>query len=88
MTQTVKIVVDEVLKIKLLAHLHVNVQDEEDAAPKLTQREIEDMERAEKEAQQRKDDIATVIAMTIILIASVLVVIFKVHMNYPFISLK
>ena len=80
MTQTVKIVVDEVLKMKLLAHLHVNVvQDEEDAAPKLTEREIEEKERAEKEAAQRKDDIATVIAMTIILIASVLVVVFKVQ---------
>ena len=77
--------------------MNIAFWQDEDAPPKLTQREIEDMERAEKEAQQRRvksyydiyklqnciikcqDDIATVIAMTIIVVASVLVVIFKVQ---------
>ena len=58
MTQTVKIVIEEVrmLSLSIVSWCHQNIifcQDE-DAPPKLTQREIEDMERAEKEAQQRR----------------------------------
>ena len=34
--------------------MNIAFWQDEDAPPKLTQREIEDMERAEKEAQQRR----------------------------------
>ena len=53
MTQTVKIVIEEVRMLCLGVTNIIFCQDE-DAPPKLTQREIEDMERAEKEAQQRR----------------------------------
>ena len=63
MTQTTKIVVEEVrilswcicvMRAYAIGVTKIAFYQDEDAPPKLTQRELEDLERAEKEAQQKR----------------------------------
>jgi len=57
----------------------VVIEEDPDAEPPKTMRELEEEKQAEKDAQQRKDDIALLIAMVMILAAATGTVFFKLY---------
>lgn len=52
--------------------------EEEDEVPEMTLKEKEELKKAEKELQQKRDDVALLVAMVIIVVITVGVVAFKI----------